>query len=57
MAIIPELERLGRPVVADDVEDLWAVENVNKLVLGMVFPVACPRVLTGEEDTVAVRAQ
>src|ERR1700726_3975002 len=52
-----ELERLGRPVVADDVEDRRAVENVYQLVLGMVFPVACPRVLTGEEDTVTVRAQ
>jgi hypothetical protein len=55
MAIIPA--RSSNDSVADDVEDLWAVENVNKLVLGMVFPVACPRVLTGEEDTVAVRAQ
>ena len=52
-----ELERLGRPVVADDVEDLRAVENVYQLVLGMVFPMTCPRVLTGEEDTLAIRAQ
>ena len=52
-----ELERLGRPVVAHDVQNLRAVENVNKLVLGMVFPVACPRVLTGKEDTLTVRAQ
>src|SRR5215469_18046345 len=52
-----ELERLGRPLVAHDVEDLRAVENVYHLVLGMVFPVACPRVLTGEQDTITVRAQ
>src|ERR1700730_12873107 len=52
-----ELERLGRPVVADDVEDLRAVEKWYQLVLRVVFPVACPRVLTGEEDTVTVRAQ
>src|ERR1700730_9622321 len=52
-----ELERLGRSVVAHDVEDLRAIENVYQLVLGMVFPVVCPRVLTGEEDTVAIGAQ
>src|SRR5215469_604530 len=51
------LEGLRRTVVADNVEDLHAVENVNQLVLGMIFPMACPRVLAGEEDTVAVGAQ
>ena len=37
--------------------DIVCDENVYQLVLGMVFPVACPRVLTGEEDTVAIRAE
>src|SRR5919204_512411 len=48
---------LRRPVFADDVQGLCSVENVNQLVLGMIFPMTCPRVLTGEENTVAVTAQ
>jgi hypothetical protein len=51
------LEGLGLPVIAHDVQDLRAVDNVNQLILGMVFPMTYPGVLTGEEDTVAIRAQ
>ena len=49
-------EGLRRPVVADNVQGLPALENVNQLVLGMCFPMTCPCGLTGDEDTVAIGA-
>src|SRR4029077_9797941 len=48
---------LWRPVIANNIQGLRTVENVNQLVLGMCFPMACPCGLTGDEDTVAIRAQ
>src|SRR4051794_30271274 len=50
-------EGLGRPIVADNIEGLRTVENVNQLVLGMCFPMTCPCGLTGDQDTVAIGAQ
>src|SRR5208282_64393 len=49
-----QYEGPGRPVIADDVQGLRAVENVNQFVLGMIFPMTCSRGLTGDKDAVAV---
>src|SRR5437899_1373448 len=50
-------EGLRRPVVADNFQGLRTVENVNQLVLRICFPMTRPCGLTGDEDTVAIRAQ
>ena len=53
-----ERERLGRPVVADNIQGRSAVENVDQLVAGeMGFPMTLPRELGGGEGAVAVGRQ
>src|SRR5205823_13984656 len=58
-AILPArtTKDLGGPVVADNVQGLRAVENVNQLVLGMIFPMTRACGLAGNEDTVTVGPQ
>ena len=51
-----EAQKTGRPVVAHDLQDPGAVENVDQFVLGMGLPMAgaCPRGHAEKEHAVAV---